>query len=686
MWPTFFLCMLAAILVLYLPGYFVCRSLDFKVLLAVSCAPVTGIALYAILSIIYGFLGIPCSWVTVFLPILIVALGIFLVFKVRHKRVVTFGSIKIDCAILLLYVVIGFALCLFIFVKSLDGPASYHCRNDNITHLNLARSFYESGIWSSLTTSNFLPSDVSQASYATTYFYPAAWHGLVALVLSFVNCEVTIGVNAVNAVVAGIVFPVSVYSFIRTLFPNNRLASVVGAFTALAFTAFPWGFLIKGPLYPNHLSLSLVPAVLAAYMEFLNSSINKKIVIRLVVFSIFTLAALALSQTNALFTAFVFAVAYIGHTLHVQIVPSKKTNLSLRLQNIRFYSLYALAVIVIWLAMYCFPPIRNVTTYELAADVNLDLVDGVFNTISFSFMTAFPQWPLVGATILGAIYLIATKRLWITLPGAYMLFTYLMAKVFFGYPKLILAGFWYSDPWRIASCAAIFLIPVATMGIVVIIKLLNRAINALLNSTNSSTKRLSAPKQLTLCTLSALLVFSCWNYFPSYDELRGSERTVTPFGYIKGRISNSYSKSREQIYSATEEEFVQKVMDTIPEDALVINMPLDGSVLAYGVDGLNAYFRYKLPKDLTDESAVIRSSLDEVATNQEVRDILKSIGAEYVLLLDQGATLENGKWFDYQTQKGLDTWEGIASITDETPGFEVVLSDGDMRLYKIETE
>ena len=29
-------------------------------------------------------------------------------------------------------------------------------------------------------------------------------------------------------------------------------------------------------------------------------------------------------------------------------------------------------------------------------------------------------------------------------------------------------------------------------------------------------------------------------------------------------------------------------------------------------------------------------------------------------------------------------WKGITSITDTTPGFKVVLSEGDMRLYEIE--
>ena len=64
---------------------------------------------------------------------------------------------------------------------------------------------------------------------------------------------------------------------------------------------------------------------------------------------------------------------------------------------------------------------------------------------------------------------------------------------------------------------------------------------------------------------------------------------------------------------------------------------------------------------------------------------MENLNAHYVLLLDQGDNMVDkdgsGKlftwdWYSYQ-------WEGLRTITDDTPGFEVVLSEGDMRLYRI---
>ena len=80
---------------------------------------------------------------------------------------------------------------------------------------------------------------------------------------------------------------------------------------------------------------------------------------------------------------------------------------------------------------------------------------------------------------------------------------------------------------------------------------------------------------------------------------------------------------------------------------------------------------------------MIREGLDTIAESEEVRRAVKDVSAEYVLLLDQGVPYDEGKWLLQTTEDSLKRWDGINRITDETPGFETVLSDGDMRLYKI---
>ena len=70
--------------------------------------------------------------------------------------------------------------------------------------------------------------------------------------------------------------------------------------------------------------------------------------------------------------------------------------------------------------------------------------------------------------------------------------------------------------------------------------------------------------------------------------------------------------------------------------------------------------------------------LDEIASNNDVKGAVDSVGAKYVLKLHQDPKSNDDRnWWD------PDEWIGLDSITDETPGFETVLSDGDMRLYRV---
>ena len=159
--------------------------------------------------------------------------------------------------------------------------------------------------------------------------------------------------------------------------------------------------------------------------------------------------------------------------------------------------------------------------------------------------------------------------------------------------------------------------------------------------------------------------------------------TKTPIGIVKQRIFNEYDTEREQVYSTEEREFVQKAASLIPEGALVLNQPHDGSVFAYGLDGLNTYFRSAGTFGYSDTAETIRQGADKIATDKDVQDAVKSTGAEYLILLDQGVAYEDGKWLSTYYDSYVPFWDGLNKVTDETPGYELILADGDMRLYKI---
>ncbi|MFR4802653.1 MAG: DUF6541 family protein [Eggerthellaceae bacterium] len=51
-------------------------------------------------------------------------------------------------------------------------------------------------------------------------FYPSAWHCLVAMVAQAVGAQPALAANAVNAVLMGIVLPLSMFALLRRLLPR----------------------------------------------------------------------------------------------------------------------------------------------------------------------------------------------------------------------------------------------------------------------------------------------------------------------------------------------------------------------------------------------------------------------------------------------------------------------------------
>ena len=82
----------------------------------------------------------------------------------------------------------------------------------------------------------------------------------------------------------------------------------------------------------------------------------------------------------------------------------------------------------------------------------------------------------------------------------------------------------------------------------------------------------------------------------------------------------------------------------------------------------------------TENSYLIRTSLKDIATNSDVKKAVENIGAKYVLVLDSNER-------ETRTYNSLsydpNDWKGIDSITDETPGFTLLLEDDGMKLFKI---
>ena len=141
-------------------------------------------------------------------------------------------------------------------------------------------------------------------------------------------------------------------------------------------------------------------------------------------------------------------------------------------------------------------------------------------------------------------------------------------------------------------------------------------------------------------------------------------------------MSESYIPQDWKTYSATEQAFVQRVKEIVG-DSVVLNNPFDGSSLAYAIDGLNVYYKFKYNDNESPESRLIREKLNRVFYEKSVQDAVRSVGAQYFIRLNM---YPDDQYPTMPKEEGV--WPGL-NIDNGAPGFELVLEEGPYKLYRI---
>ena len=666
MWMRLAVSVLVATMLCYVPGYVFFRGLGFSPVVALCTAPLYSVCLYAVLPIAYCELGVSCGPVTMVVPTLGIALCCYGIARIRRNEsasadLLRYGPASHDPRIPALYVGLAAVACMGVFVLSIAGPDAFYDRFDNQVHLNLVRSFLDSGTWSSLHASNHLASP--RAAWPITgngEFYPAAWHDIVALVCSLCGVSVPVGNNALIIVTCAVMLPLGSYALVASLFPRHPRAIALGAVATVGFANWPWLTITGGPLYPLALGLSLLPGALAVIIASATSAYAQRHKLVLACFAVCSLAALALAHPSVVFSAYVICAGFGAHVLW-QLVTAKASG---RARRAGIMLAYAALIALVWFALYHVRALQSTLNYN--TDDSLSLPHALASLLSLRFSYASVQLGMIVACAAGFVALWRGKDArWLIVPIAFFALAYLFSRMNTPVLEHWICGPWYSDMRRLCQNLTVLLIPVAAIGMETI-----REALATRFGTRAGTAAVAAIVAITL-------IPGIW--LPGMRE-----PIVWGLGMPRGHVRSSYGDAAEHVYGRDEVEFVDRATELMPPGALVINAPADGSAWAYAVNGTNTYYRTIRTRNLTDDARLIQAHLSEYATNPQVREAVQRIGATYVLLLDQGVLYEDGIWLPQYSAHGAKKWTGITSIDDNTPGFTPVLADGDMRLYRID--
>lgn len=687
MWFQFIISFAFEAVFLFVPGYLLARALRLARPLALGIAPAISCCLLEVWAFAAWKAGIWGDWATIGLPVLAFALAAFLAAwlaaRALKRQKAPIGSeclpeTRTWAASLAAFAGAGIVICGLIFVKNLDGADSFFQAFDNLSHMMRIRSYVDTGVFSPIGVDMNFNLENPPFGDHETGFYPSSWHCLAALAVSAFDVPVSLAVNATNALFMALVTPISAWSALCILLRGRSI--VPCAVLPLAFAAFPWGMAVYGPLYPNMAAFSMMLASAACYMALFESSASIRRQIPLAIAFLLCLSGLALSHPNAVFGLAVILVPYTcAKTLSLPCFVLEDGSRS----KLRW--LAGACVIIAAAAAWAFAlntsfmaPIVKFTWPSFAS-----LPEALARLATLALRDAPAQIVLAALVIAGIGVSVRRKRhRWLIASFAIVAVMYVVNVSAEGNLKMWLTGFWYQDSYRVSALLSIVALPLACLGLSAIADAIKARAGSPGRTARSGQRGIRIP-QIAAGALSVLLAAIIFH--PAY-YLPGDRMIDTAFGYTRYLISFENNASRsDDVLGAEERAFLDKVCDIVEPGSVILNHPYDGSAFAAANWDLNVYWRfwggYKDRQD-GQTSQTLRFEADRMAEDETVAEAVRESGARYVLLLDQG-TLSKERYMRHTVSYHPEDWTGIEAIDGKTPGLELLLSEGDMRLYRI---
>ncbi len=667
---------LIGLLLLYTPGYFLLKTTNFRQLHSVALAPLITIGLASFIGLLLEKAGI---FVAPYLLFIVPAILACIAYGATKRPV---ESLKLarqrsrDLGFLALYIGISALAGYFLFLRILPSFDAFSQTWDNVTHMTLVQNFAANGNCSPFAVSHYSPGSLTPygVDSGSSNFYPVAWHVFAAALSSLLAIPAGAAETVANFIFAFVVFPVSTYGFIKYLTHNNTYALIAGGLLTPGFAIFPYRLLVWTPCFPNLAGFALVPAIIVSFMSILDWHLTSRQRISYGILFAIGVFSLMLLHPNAVFTAATIMIPYCVYTayrigsLHPHKRLGKHTSLIAAWTT-------GLACLLIWTILYKLPALSYITSFHWPSSGTL--ATALVGALDLSFALQCTQFTLGALVLYGFVQALRQSSLrWLAAAFCITIVQYVAAAGSEGFIKHFLTGFWYTDAYRIGANVMLVALPLACLGFD---RLAGKAIMYVKENKQSLFHQHSKLSPLALALILGVIV-----YFPTV-QITANVVKENFSTQVWTSIYNSYGDSDERVlYDPQERAFIQKVKEITHDKGMIANVPFDGSIFAYPADGLDTFYRSFTTRPTDGEmrnSEVLRRSLAQIASRPYVAKAAKELGISYVMQLDcYPDTQEGFQEAGYEEDK----WKGITSITENTPGFTLVLSEGDCRLYKID--
>lgn len=649
-WIAAWLPLLLALLILTLPGGLIAAAAGQRSMSLVALAPVLSISVLSVSAIAAPMVGLSWGLISAALGTLLTAAATLLLragltrkygWPVKETR---WGYAFTPAAGLAL--ALGAGVLLYRLARIFENPEYVSQTADNVFHLNAVRYILETGTASSLT--------VGAAGGSAPSFYPAAWHGIAALIVNTSGTSIPTAVACLNLVLGAAVWPLSMWFFCRTLLGSSTAMNVGFGVLISSFSAFPYLLIDWGVIYPNYLGMTALPAVAGiGLLVFRNTLASSRQGIMLPWLGLIAVTGVSLGHPNSVICLIVILGPYLAFRVFRRsvIVSIAKGTTPRRFAKIAAGLGVAAGIAAAWIILRPFP----VTSYHITWPPYQSSAQALGEAFLTTHSARGAAWG-TGVLLIVGLVLAVRHRGYRWLAGSFLIWTLLTVAVTAWQPSVLrafLTGGWFDDYKRIAAGLVIVALPLSLLGFIGA----SRAIAKLISRMPSGNP---VPGNIASLLLIALPVFVIAHTGAIRDASIAANKN-----YSLGPGS--------PIMSADEFELYEELPDLVPEGKVIAGNPWDGSAWAYFVSGRTVLFPHVLAAMDEDES-LIAKSLRTAASDPAVCAAAERLNVEYAINSDELIYLPGNP--------NNQAYPGLAGL-DSAPGFQLVSEVGANRLYKL---
>lgn len=633
--------LVSAASVLYLPGLVAALIVRLRGYTAFAAAvPLSAAMLTAasLLNVIVPFRWGLVAWVLSALVLAGIAAAVRWGSSRRDAGVATLAGSPSAWRAGIPFVVIAGVFCVgaMRLASAIGRPADISQTFDNIYHLNAARMVLDGGLIAP--TRQLLPG-----------FYPDLWHIVVATTSELSGASTPIAVNAVSVILGALVWPTACVWLVRTIVGDRVDATVAAGALSIGMAAFPLLMLDFGVLYPNVLSIALLPSAVAVLV--LVAGIGRghrpEPLVRWALL-IAAVPALALAHPSTLM-AWLMIAFWIGLVAFPRWLRAARAS-EVPVARRRLATAAILGALVLGAALFLVArPSRELAYWPPSATLS----GALDQLLSGALVWRPASWWVVGAAALGILVILGIRRWraqwWVI---AWLASLSILYVVCISFPqsgfRYALTGTWYQDVYRIAALFPAVLVPLGAFGVMGIAVVLRRLLG-------DRRWAASIPQLAGIAGGLVLLLAT------QTGSALATETANTQAMYRQDLSS--------PLINDDERTLIERLPDHVPADDVIVGNPWTGTSLSYALAERKALVPH-IFQVLTPDMRTITEGLDRAGEDPRVCTALRRTHTRWVL--DFGtAEIHNGD-HAYPGLKNLGP--AIVRLVDQ---------QGGARLYRI---